>query len=100
MIPLVQERNGQPFDEVTEDQHDRQAQRNGHGQVAGLADQPVSQIGADHIKRAVGKINDAHDAKNQGQPAGHQKQGKAVLNAVKYLNKEGYKIHEKYNKRS
>ena len=45
-------------------------------------------IGADHEQRAVGQIDDAHDAEDQRQPARDQEQQQAVLHAVEELREQ------------
>ena len=39
-------------------------------------------IGADHVEGTVGQIDHLHDAENQGQPGGHEKQHDAQLETV------------------
>lgn len=42
-------------------------------------------VGADHVKRAMGQVNNLHDAENQGQTSGHQKQHDSQLESVEQL---------------
>jgi hypothetical protein len=43
----------------------------------------------------VRKIDHAHDAEQQGQPARHQIENEAVLNGVEQLNEEEERGHER-----
>ena len=57
-------------------------------EAAGGQRDPVSEIGAEHVERAVGEIDDAENAEHQRQAAGDQKQDHAVLNGIQQLNAE------------
>ena len=50
-------------------------------------------VGADHEQRAVGQIDDAHDAEDQRQPAGDQEQQQAVLQSIEELREQSWKVH-------
>ena len=46
--------------------------------------------GADHVEAAVGEVDEAHDAEDQGQAGGHQEEHGAELEAVQdLLDEEG-----------
>ena len=41
----------------------------------------------------MGQVDDPHDAEQQGQPAGHQKQQKTVLNGIEELHQIEGEFH-------
>ena len=63
-------------------------------EAARVLGKPVSQIGTQHIERAVGEVDHAEDAEDEREAARDQEQHEAVLNAVQQLNAKGEKIHE------
>ena len=46
------------------------------------------QIGAHHVERAVGEVDQVHDAEHQGQPGGDQEQHDAELQPVQRLDQD------------
>ena len=83
-----------PFEKCPENQRQRHPQQQSHEQAAGGAAQHKGQVGPNHVKAAMGQIDDAHDAEHQRQPACHQKKQQAVLQGVQRLDQERSKIHE------
>ena len=51
--------------------HDRDDDRRVEAQ-AELVGEVVDDVGADHVHLAVSKLNDVHDAQDEGQPKGYQ----------------------------
>lgn len=64
--------------------HEAQQKRSGCSRNSRRAERP------DHVKRTMGKVDQTHDAEDQGQPGGHQKQHDAELQAVQNLLYEQY----------
>ena len=75
------------------DDLDRDANDYGSGERGGKADEERAgrgetrrrDIGADHVQRTVGQVDQIHDAEDQGQPGRHQEQHDAKLNPVQHL---------------
>ena len=63
----------------------RQGRRYSQEERAAAGGGRGAHIGADHVKRAMGQVDHLHDAEDQGQPGGHQKQHDAQLQAVEQL---------------
>ena len=63
----------------------RQARSQPHPVGAGHGGDGGAGEGADHVERAVGEIDEAHDAEDQRQPGRHQKKHDAELQAVQQL---------------
>ena len=86
VLALVEEAEEGPLQQVAE-QH---RQQHAHGQAwrrsrrrrwRPPAPQREGHVGADHVEAAVRQVDDAHDAEDQRQPAGHEEQQQAVLHA-------------------
>ena len=75
-------------------QHGRRVAQRRFGQPGPPVHQRVRRHqSAQHEKTAVRKVDDAGDAKNQRQPAGHQKQGAGVAQAAQQLQGQAVKVH-------
>ena len=62
-----------------------EARREPHPVGAGRGGDGGAGEGADHVERAVGQVDEAHDAEDQRQPGRHQKKHDAELQAVQQL---------------
>src|SRR5690606_26070822 len=93
VLTFVQKTEKAPLQQVTEGQSQNDTQRQRYGKVINIHAQRIYQIGADHEETAVRQIDDAHDAKDQRQPAGDQKQQQPVLHTVQTLNQKCCYIH-------
>src|SRR5215472_12365000 len=71
-----------------EQKDDDQPNGKGHPEASGAFGEPKRQIGADHVKAAVGQVEHPEDAEDQGQPAGEQEEQQPVLNPVEELNEQ------------
>ena len=85
VVALVQTAEQRNLQQHADNERDADAEREGEPKAARNAGEPVSEIGADHVKTAVRKIDHAHDAENKRQTARQQEQQQAVLNAVQEL---------------
>ena len=74
MIALIQSLDDRGFEQETDGESDDDGDGNRQPEVACCLGQPVSEIRADHVKAAVGEIDHAHDAEDQGQAAGEEKE--------------------------
>ena len=63
----------------------REAGDDGDDDRAGLRGSEGGGIGADHVERAMGEVDHAHDAEDQRQPGREQEQHHAELQAVEQL---------------
>ena len=57
------------------------------------------QVGADHVERAVGEVDEVHDAEDQRQPGRHQEQHHAELQPVEALLDDEQPAHRRPGKR-
>ena len=51
------------------------------------------QVGPQHVERAVGKIDDPHDPKDNGQTRGHQEEDHGPAKAADTLDKDHGRIN-------
>ncbi len=93
VVAFIEAADHQPFQCHAEYDGKRNADEDRRQQVARQAGQRPGEVGADHVEAAMGKIDDAHDAEDQRQSAGDEKQQQAVLQAIQKLDKEEGEIH-------
>ena len=80
-------------------QHEAQRNAGGDGDRQGepnrapLPGDQERHVGTDHEQRAVRQVDDAHDAEDQRQPAGDEKEQQAVLDSVEELCEQAREIH-------
>ena len=95
VVALVQVAEEQPFEDEAEQRGQRHAgQQLEQELVAEQGRQGPGQVGADHVEAAMGEVDDAHDAEDEGQAAGDEEQQQAVLHGVEALCEEGREVHD------
>ncbi len=85
MVFLVKAPQDQDFHQYAGKGRRRQRRQDAQEERPGPGSDRGAHVGADHVKRAVGQVDDLHDAENQGQPGGHEKQHDAQLESVEQL---------------
>ena len=85
---MVEEAEQAALQHQPEHNADGDRDRQGQPHRAPVAGHQKRHVGADHEQRAVGQIDDAHDAEYERQPARNQEQQQAVLNAIEKLGEE------------
>ena len=94
VITLVEKAEEGPFQKIAEHHGDKYAeQQHGDEMLAQIGSQRERHIGTDHVEAAMGEIDHAHDAEDQGQAGGQQKQQQSVLNRVQTLHEKCGDIH-------
>jgi hypothetical protein len=93
MIAAVQQPHEHGFQQQPGQERDGDAADHRQQVAAGGEHDPVGQIRAQHIERAVGEIDDAENAEHQRQSAGHQEQHHSVLHGIQELNAKGDEVH-------
>src|SRR5205807_6137900 len=93
MLAPIKAAEQHPFERCAEyyAQHDTEHDRG--EQISRETRERERHVGADHIEAAVRQIDNAHDAENQRESAGNEKEQQAVLNAVEDLDQERGEIH-------
>ena len=84
-------------DDLEHDRHQGghdEGQRNGERIGLRPGERGHQEIAAEHEQRAVGKIDDPHDAEHQRHADGHQEQHQAELHAVEQLLDQERKRHD------
>ncbi len=100
MVAAVEPLDEQAFQREARHECDRDAAGERRQEAAGRQRQPVRHVGAEHIEGAVREVDDAEDAEHERQPARHEKEHEAVLDAVEQMNGEGRKVHGVFPARS
>ena len=85
MIAQVEPPQDGDFHQHADDRRDRHAGTHRQQKAAAACLGPRGDERAHHVKRPVGKVDQAHDAEHQGQPSCQQKQRNAVLQPVEEL---------------
>ena len=90
---MIEETEQAAFQHKPQDTADDDRHRQSQPHRAPVPGHQKRHVGADHEQRAVGQIDDAHDAEYERQPARDQKQQQAVLNSIEELREKSGKIH-------
>ena len=93
MIARVEARDREPLDREADQDHRGNRDQDGEQQAAGALGEPPRQVRPQHVEGAVREIQYAEDAEHQRQPARHQEQQEAILDAVDDLEHEERKAH-------
>ncbi|MNE49104.1 hypothetical protein D3C80_1436020 [compost metagenome] len=93
VVALVQRLHQEALDQHAEADGQRHGEEDGEEQVADQRGQPPGQVGADHVQGAVGQVDDVHDAEDQRETAGDQKQQQPVLQTVHGLDENAGQLH-------
>jgi hypothetical protein len=94
VVALVEETEEHPFQHEAEQGREQHAgHQHGDEMVAEQRRHQVGQVGADHVEAAMGEVDHAHDAEDEGQAAGDQEQQQAVLDRIEALDQESRDIH-------
>ncbi len=90
MIALIQVRNEQPLEHVSENHREDEACKKRCDEVAAEhRREHEREIRADHVEAAVRQVDDAHDAEDERQSARDQKQQQSVLQRIQALDEKG-----------
>ena len=88
VIGSAQAREQQALDDRAEREAGDDPDRQGQPEAAEVLDHGKGDIGADHVEDAVGEIDHAHDAEQQGQSAGDEIEDEPVLDGIEELNEK------------
>ena len=94
VIAFVEKTEECPFEKIaqhhgqhhTDQQHDDEM-------LAQVRCERERHIGTDHVEAAMGEVDHPHDAEDQRQAGGQQKQQQSVLNRVQTLHQKSGEIH-------
>ncbi len=85
VFAVVEMAQDEEFNNSADGGGSRHTGRHGQKKGAGMGGDSRCHIGPDHIKGAMGQVDDLHDAEYQGQAGRHEKQGDSQLQAVEKL---------------
>jgi len=94
VIAFVERPQGDQFGDDSDHQCPREAEHDRHRERSGELVEIRRQVGAHHVERAMGEVDQVHDAEHQRQPGGQQKQHHPELQPVERLLGEEYEIHQ------
>ncbi|MPN17229.1 hypothetical protein SDC9_164579 [bioreactor metagenome] len=81
MVALIQKAEERPLQHIAQRHRQHHAhQQHGDEVLSQIRRQRERHVGADHVEAAVRKIDHPHDAEDQRQARGQQKQKQSVLN--------------------
>ena len=85
MAALVQPPDGDDFEHHPDDERTRDRQNHRDDETSGHGGERRGEIGAEHVQRTMRQVDQIHDAEDQRQAGGQQKQQHAQLHAVEAL---------------
>ena len=94
VVPLVERAQGNQLHHDPHHQRAGEAKRNRQRERSGGLVEPGRQVGADHVERAVGEVDEVHDAEHQRQAGGQQEQHDPELEPVERLFGDEDEVHQ------
>jgi hypothetical protein len=88
VVARVEPAYGEALDQEAQDRGQADGAQDAQGEATALAGEPGREVGAHHVERAVGEVDDVHDTEHEREPGRHQEEGDAELEAVEGLLEE------------